>query len=48
VTRDESGENLSAVDPERFGEKGRDKDWILKESRNFYANYYSIPSMAMT
>ena len=33
---------------ERFGEKGRDPDWIWKESRNFYANYYSIPSMAVT
>jgi hypothetical protein len=46
--RSEPGEDLSAVDPERFGEKGRDKDWILKESRSFYANYYSIPSMVVT
>jgi 4-methylaminobutanoate oxidase (formaldehyde-forming) len=48
VTQGEPGEDLSAVDPERFGEKGRDRDWIWKESRNFYANYYSIPSMAVT
>jgi 4-methylaminobutanoate oxidase (formaldehyde-forming) len=48
VTRGEPGEDLSAVDPERFGEKGRDRDWIWNESRSFYANYYSIPSMAVT
>jgi sarcosine dehydrogenase len=48
VTRGEPGEDLSAVDPERFGEKGRDKHWIWKESKSFYANYYSIPSMAVT
>jgi hypothetical protein len=48
VTRDEPGEDLSAVYPERFGEKGRDQDWIWKESRSFYANYYSIASMAVT
>jgi glycine/D-amino acid oxidase-like deaminating enzyme len=48
VTRGEPGEDLSAVDPERFGQKGRDQDWIWKESRRFYANYYSIPSMAVT
>jgi len=48
VTRGEPGENLSAVDPERFGGKGRDRDWIWKESRSFYADYYSIPSMAVT
>jgi len=48
VTRGEPGEDLSALDPERFGERGRDKDWIWKESRSFYANYYSIPSMAVT
>jgi sarcosine dehydrogenase len=48
VTRGEPGEDLSAVDPERFGEKGCDQDWTWKESRSFYANYYSIPSMAVT
>jgi sarcosine dehydrogenase len=48
VTRGEPGEDLSAVDPERFGEKGREQDWTWKESRSFYANYYSIPSMAVT
>jgi sarcosine dehydrogenase len=48
LTRGEPGEDLSAVDPERFGEKGLDQDWIWKESRSFYANYYSIPSMAVT
>jgi sarcosine dehydrogenase len=48
VTRGEPGEDLSSVDPERFGEKGRDQDWIWNESRSFYANYYSIPSMAVT
>jgi sarcosine dehydrogenase len=48
VTQGEPGEDLSAVDPERFGQKGRDQDWIWNESRSFYANYYSIPSMAVT
>jgi sarcosine dehydrogenase len=48
VTRGEPGEDLSAVDPGRFGEKGRDQDWIWNESRSFYTNYYSIPSMAVT
>jgi glycine/D-amino acid oxidase-like deaminating enzyme len=48
VTRGEPGEDLSAVDPERFGQKGRDRAWIWKESRSFYANYYSISSMAVT
>ena len=48
VTQGEPGEDLSTVDPGRFGEKGRDQDWIWKESRKFYANYYSIPSMAVT
>ncbi len=48
VTQGEPGDDLSAVDPERFGQKGSDQDWIWKESRKFYANYYSIPSMAVT
>jgi 4-methylaminobutanoate oxidase (formaldehyde-forming) len=44
----EPGEDLSALDPERFGEMGRDREWVRKESLRFYADYYSIRSMAVT
>jgi hypothetical protein len=42
------GRTGSALDNDSFGEKGRDMDWIWKEGSKFYANYYSIPSMAVT
>jgi sarcosine dehydrogenase len=48
VTRGEPGEDLTTVDLERFGQKGRDQEWVWKESRKFYANYYSIASMAVS
>jgi sarcosine dehydrogenase len=38
------GENLSMFAPERFGERGSDREWIRRESEQFYANYYSIRS----
>ena len=48
VTREEPGEDLSSVDPERFREMDRDREWVKEESIKFYANHYSIPSMAVT
>lgn len=48
VTRGEPGEDLSAVDLNRFGEMDRDREWVKEESMKFYANYYSIPSMSVS
>jgi sarcosine dehydrogenase len=48
VRHGEPGEDLSSLDPERFGEMGRDREWVRKESMRFYADYYSIRSMAVT
>lgn len=48
ITRGEPGEDLSRVDPDRFGERGRDRGWVRQESERFYGDYYSIPSMAVT
>lgn len=48
VTRGEPGEDLPAVDLNRFGEMDRDREWVKEESMKFYANYYSIPSMSVS
>ncbi len=42
------GEDLSSVDLERFGEKASNRDWVRRESEEFYGGYYSIASMSVT
>lgn len=39
------GEDLSRFDPNRFGEKGRDKGWVRAASLAFSGNYYGIAPM---
>jgi len=48
ATKGDPGEDTSQVDHERFGEKGRDREWVRRESERFYGGYYSIHSMAVT
>ena len=48
VVRGEPDEDLSSVDLERFVEMNRDREWVKGESKKFYANYYSIPSMSVS
>ena len=48
VTEGDPGEDTARVDLERFGERGRDKEWVRRAGEEFYGGYYSIPSMAVT
>ncbi len=48
VARGEPGEDLSSVDPERFGERAADREWVRRESEAFYGGYYSVASMSVT
>jgi glycine/D-amino acid oxidase-like deaminating enzyme len=48
VARGEPGEDLSSVDPERFGDRAADREWIRKESEGFYGGYYSVASMSVS
>jgi glycine/D-amino acid oxidase-like deaminating enzyme len=48
VARGEPGEALSSVDPERFGERAADPEWVRKESEKFYGGYYSVASMSVS
>ena len=36
------GEDLSEFGLGRFGERGRDREWVRSESRGFYATYYDV------
>ena len=36
------GEDLSEFGLGRFGERGRDREWVRRESRGFYATYYDV------
>ena len=36
------GEDLAEFGLGRFGERGRDHDWVRRESRDFYATYYNV------
>ena len=38
----EPGEDLSEFGLGRFGERGRDREWVRRESRGFYATYYDV------
>ena len=38
----EPGEDLAEFGLERFGERGRDREWVRRESRGFYATYYDV------
>ncbi len=38
----EPGEDLAQFGLERFGERGRDREWVRRESRGFYATYYDV------
>ena len=48
VARGDPGEDLSSVNPERFGDRATDREWVRRESEKFYGAYYSIPSMSVT
>ena len=48
VTRGDPGEDLSSVDPERFGERAADREWVRTESEGFYGGYYSVSSMSVS
>ncbi len=47
VARGDPGEDLSSVDPERFGDRAADREWVRKESKAFYGGYYSVDSMCV-
>jgi 4-methylaminobutanoate oxidase (formaldehyde-forming) len=47
VARGDPGEELSSVDPERFGDRAADREWVRKESKAFYGGYYSVDSMSV-
>ena len=36
------GEDLAEFGLGRFGERGRDREWVRRESRGFYATYYDV------
>ncbi len=38
----EPGEDLAEFGLGRFGERGRDREWVRRESRDFYATYYDV------
>ena len=48
IAQDDTGEDLSSVGLERFGEKASDRGWIRRESEAFYGGYYGIPAMSVT
>lgn len=45
ITKGDPGEDLFAVNPNRFGNRATDRKWVRRESEKFYADYYSISSM---
>ena len=47
VTRGDPGEDLSSVDPKRFGDRAADLEWVRAQSEGFYGGYYNIPSMSV-
>ncbi len=48
VARGEPGEDLSSVDPERFGDRAADREWVRKQGEAFYGGYYSVASMSVS
>ena len=48
VARGDPGEDLSPFDPERFGDRAADREWVRKEAKGFYGGYYSVASMSVT
>ncbi len=47
VARGEPGEDLSPFDPERFGERAADREWVRRRAEEFYGDYYSVASMSV-
>jgi 4-methylaminobutanoate oxidase (formaldehyde-forming) len=47
ATRGEPGEDLSPFDPERFGERAADREWVRRRGEEFYGDYYSVASMSV-
>jgi len=47
VARGDPGEDLSSVNPERFGDRATDREWVRRESEEFYGGYYSVASMSV-
>ena len=48
VAEGEPDEDLSQVDPGRFGDQAVDQEWVRRESERFYGDYYSIGAMSVT
>ena len=47
VARGEPEEDLSPFDPERFGERAADREWVRRRAEEFYGDYYSVASMSV-
>jgi len=47
VARGDPGEDLYPFDPERFGDRAADREWVRKKSEDFYGGYYSVASMSV-
>jgi len=47
VARGDPGEDLPSVEPERFGDRAADREWVRKEGEGFYGGYYSVASMSV-
>jgi 4-methylaminobutanoate oxidase (formaldehyde-forming) len=48
VARGDPGEDLSSVDPGRFGGRAADPEWVREKSEEFYGGYYSVASMSVS
>ncbi|MGH3148154.1 MAG: NAD(P)/FAD-dependent oxidoreductase [Rubrobacter sp.] len=48
VALGDPGEDLSSIDPERFGERAADRGWVRREGEGFYGGYYSVASMSVS
>jgi glycine/D-amino acid oxidase-like deaminating enzyme len=48
ILQGETGEDLSSVSLDRFGDEASDRGWVRREGEEFYGGYYSIPSMSVT
>jgi hypothetical protein len=48
IAEGEPDDDLSQVDPERFGDQAVDEEWVRRESERFYGDYYSIETMSVT
>ncbi|MGH3148776.1 MAG: hypothetical protein ACRDTR_23600, partial [Rubrobacter sp.] len=42
------GEDLSPIDPGRFGDKAADLEWVRRAGEEFYGGYYSVAAMSVS